>query len=534
MVVQLIGGIGLFLLGMMLMSDGLKSAAGEALRKILVRFTGTPLHAFGSGLVVTALVQSSSATTLATIGFVSAGLLTFAQAIGVVIGSSVGTTTTGWLVAFLGLKLSVGKLALPLIGAGALMKLTLRGRPAAIGLALAGFGLIFVGIETLQTGMSGLAESFRPDSFPAPDWKGRAILLMIGLLMTVIMQSSSAAIATVITAFYTGTIDLHQSLSLVIGASIGTTVTAALACIGASTAAKRTAVCHILFNSFAGCIGFVLEPFFVGWVESNESAAASDGATVLALFHTSFNVVAACLVLPLTARWAALITKLIPEHGPQLTRYLDDSVRNIPEVAQEAVRRTLLACSREMVGILRDSAVVGKDAATNVGNALVEVRRFLAETPASVTGEPDFRLNLVHALDHLDQLAMELSRPRQVMATGEATERIAGASTIFESLLNQVLLPDLEDAKEIESAAGLAAASAELAAIRREGRDRMLKDTAAGLLPVEQVMQVLDQLRWMDTVGYHIWRTMEHLCAGGPSQTTRRLEDDRESSSFSP
>jgi phosphate:Na+ symporter len=155
MFTQLLGGIGLFLLGMLLLTDGLKAAAGDALKRVLVRFTGRPVSAFFSGLTLTALVQSSSATTLATIGFVSAGLLTFAQAIGIVIGGSVGTTTTGWLVSLLGLKLSVGKLALPFIGVGALMRLMLKGRASPLGLALAGFGLIFVGIDLLQSGMGG-------------------------------------------------------------------------------------------------------------------------------------------------------------------------------------------------------------------------------------------------------------------------------------------------------------------------------------------------------------------------------------------
>ena len=162
----------MFLLGMLLLTDGLKAAAGEALKGLLVRFTGRPASAFVSGMLVTALIQSSSATTLATIGFVSAGLLTFAQAVGVVIGGSVGTTMTGWLVSLLGLKLSVGKLALPLIGAGALMRLILKGRASATGLAIAGFGLIFVGTDTLQGGMAALSERVSPGGLPTASLMG--------------------------------------------------------------------------------------------------------------------------------------------------------------------------------------------------------------------------------------------------------------------------------------------------------------------------------------------------------------------------
>jgi phosphate:Na+ symporter len=163
---KLLGGIGLFLLGMVLLTDGLKAFAGEALRRALVRFTGTPLKAFGSGALVTAMVQSSSATTVTVIGFVSAGLLTFPQAVGVVMGASLGTTGTGWIVAVLGLKISLGFYALPLVGLGAFLKLLGRGRMKSLGLALAGFGVIFIGIETLQAGMQGFSGYGTPETPP--------------------------------------------------------------------------------------------------------------------------------------------------------------------------------------------------------------------------------------------------------------------------------------------------------------------------------------------------------------------------------
>ncbi|MDL5056917.1 Na/Pi symporter [Geitlerinema calcuttense] len=153
MIFKLAGGIGIFLVGMLLLTDGLKAFAGDSLKKTLVRFTGAPWKAFMSGTIITALVQSSSATTVTVIGFVSAGLLTFPQALGVVFGASLGTTSTGWLVSALGLKVSIGYYVLPLIGVGALMRLLARGRWRVLGMALAGFGLIFVGIESLQAGM---------------------------------------------------------------------------------------------------------------------------------------------------------------------------------------------------------------------------------------------------------------------------------------------------------------------------------------------------------------------------------------------
>ena len=254
MVSQLLGGIGLFLLGVFLLTDGLKAAAGDALRRILVRLTGRPAAAFVSGAGITVLAQSSSATTLATIGFVSAGILTFSQAIGIVMGASLGTTSTSWLVSLVGLKFGIGKLAFPLVGLGALARLVSRGRKAAAALAVAGFGLMFVGIDTLQSGRVHLSTSVSPDNLPHGTVLGRALLVGIGILLTVLTQSSAAAVAMTLTAFHSGMVDLEQGTSLIIGASIGTTSTSAMAAIGATTPVKRTALAHILFSLAAGAL----------------------------------------------------------------------------------------------------------------------------------------------------------------------------------------------------------------------------------------------------------------------------------------
>ncbi|HNP52760.1 MAG TPA: Na/Pi symporter, partial [Nitrosomonas nitrosa] len=221
---QLFGGIGLFLMGMVLLTDGLKAVAGDALRGALVRFTGTPYKAFVSGALVTLMVQSSTATTVTLIGFVSAGLLTFPQAVGVVLGASLGTTGTGWMVSMLGLKVSLGFYALPLVGIGALLRLLTHGRWRSSGLALAGFGLIFVGIDHLQNGMQVLAGAFDLTALPSTGVIGHLIATVIGVFMTVVMQSSSAAVATTLTALHANVINFEQAASLVIGAAIGTTI----------------------------------------------------------------------------------------------------------------------------------------------------------------------------------------------------------------------------------------------------------------------------------------------------------------------
>ncbi|MCX7916139.1 MAG: Na/Pi symporter, partial [Verrucomicrobiae bacterium] len=184
MIFRLVGGVGLFLLGMALLTDGLKAVAGEPLQRALVRFTGKPWRAFVSGMLVTLLVQSSSATTVTVIGFVSAGLLTLPQALAVVMGASLGTTGTGWLVAVLGLKISVGFYALPLVGVGAFLKLFGGRRWQPVGLALAGFGLIFVGIETLQMGMSRLTDFVHLARLPSGGLAAHVVGMLAGVGLT--------------------------------------------------------------------------------------------------------------------------------------------------------------------------------------------------------------------------------------------------------------------------------------------------------------------------------------------------------------
>ncbi|MEQ9617203.1 MAG: Na/Pi symporter, partial [Phycisphaerales bacterium] len=248
MILETMGGLGLFLLGMMLLTDGLKQLAGQAMKKLLARFVRGPFSGLTTGALFTALIQSSSATTLTTIGFVSAGLITFQQAVGVVFGANIGTTSTGWIVSLLGLKISLGAVSPPLILLGVLLRLFSRDRFAALGGALAGFALIFFGIGVMQTGMEDLAARIDPASIPGDGLTGRFLLVLIGVVMTVVMQSSSAAVAATLIAVDSGAIGFEQAAALVVGQNIGTTVTAAIASIGASTPAKRTALAHIAFN----------------------------------------------------------------------------------------------------------------------------------------------------------------------------------------------------------------------------------------------------------------------------------------------
>ncbi|HEY8353802.1 MAG TPA: Na/Pi symporter, partial [Methylophilaceae bacterium] len=327
----LAGGLGLFLIGMMLLSEGLVAYAGDNLKRALMRFTGTPFKAFVSGALVTALVQSSTATSMTLIGFVSAGLITFSQAIGVLIGASLGNTATGWIIAELGLKVNLGFYTLILIGIGAFLRMLGRGRWRELGVVLAGFGLLFHGLSMLQQSMSGLSGMFSLAGLPVGGFGARIVIMLIGLVLTVLLQSSTAAVATTLTALYTDTINFDQAASLVVGAAIGTTLTGVLAAIGATIYAKRTALAYILFNLVAGLCGLLLLPVFLSLVRLlGDFMQIAPGATTLVAFHTFFILAGVAVFLPMTNRFARLVERLLPEVEDDLTQRLDDSLLNIP------------------------------------------------------------------------------------------------------------------------------------------------------------------------------------------------------------
>ena len=203
--VGVLGGLGLFLLGIHHLTEGLKGLAGDSLRRTLQTVVGGRLSAVVSGALFTVLIQSSTATTLTVIGFVSAGLVTFSQAVGVIVGATFGTTSTPWLVAIFGFRLRISAFALPMVGIGAFLWMVGKGRTRSAGAILAGFGLLFIGIDYLQTGMDGV--SWNLDAIGGSGFGWQWILAGVGILMSVIMQSSSAAGATTLVALNAGSLN---------------------------------------------------------------------------------------------------------------------------------------------------------------------------------------------------------------------------------------------------------------------------------------------------------------------------------------
>ena len=419
--ISVLGGVGLFLLGMTVMTEGLKAVAGSALRTVLGKAAATPLLGSFWGALVTLLVQSSSATTMTTIGLVSAGLLTFPQGLGLVFGANVGTTGTGWLVALIGVRVSLTAAALPMIFVGSLIKLLARGRLSGAGAALAGFGLVLFGLTTLQQGMGGLAERLHPADLPAVfdagGWRGMVgalVLVVVGLVMTAVMQSSTAAIAVTLSAFHAGAVGLDQGCALIIGQNIGTATSSALAAIGASSTAKRLAIAYVLFKLIAAVIALVLFPISTPLLL--RASKAIDGVTLLAAYHTVYNVVGVVVLLPLVDRFTRLVGRILPERGSPLTRCLDPSALETPMVAVEAVRRTIAQALAMVCGsveaalgavsrgepVPRKNAIAVQDAT----DALREAQVFLSDVAGPPDTEDEQRrlTSTLHAFDHASRV----------------------------------------------------------------------------------------------------------------------------------
>ncbi len=526
----LFGGVGLFLLGMTLLTDGLRSFAGDSLRKALLRFTGQPIKAFLSGTLATAVVQASSATTITMIGFVSAGLLTFPRALGVVLGASLGSTSTGWLVALFGLNVGIGHFAFPVTAAGAFLRLAAPGRWKSFGTAVAGFGLMFVGIGHLQFAMKDVTALVDFASLPVGGWGERLLIVLVGVVLTVLMQSSGAAIATTLTALSVNSVSLDQAALVVIGASIGTTFTGVAASIGASVPARRTALAVTLFTVFAGAGVFLTLPFFLKVLFRVTDALGLVSAPLrLAAFHTSFVAVGVAIVLPFTNRFARFVERILPDRDPSLTSHLDDSLLTLPAVALEAVARVLRTAASEALDslLLAMSSTADEARIGRLGQALLTTQEFFSRIPPQPehAEAASTREALLHAMDHLVRLGAYLNPVESVRSAladphleepaRVARETVELARDGIRGQLPNGWLPVVEKNSKF------------LRNWNVRERPRLLEQTAAGSSLAFDTLQLLDTMRWMARAVDHVSRICHYLRQRdfdeSPAEHERRL-----------
>ncbi len=353
---MIIGSLGLFLFGMRTMSDGIQKAAGDRLQSILNFMTGNRVMAVFTGFAITAIVQSSSASTVMVVSFVNAGLLSLSQAIGVIMGANIGTTVTGWIVAILGFKVKMAALALPGIGIGFILLMVKKFNKKDLGETLIGFGLLFMGLDYLKNSVPDI--SSHPEILQyVSQLTGHGIFsfflfVLIGTVLTIIVQSSSAAMAITLTMAYAGWIDFPTAAAIVLGENIGTTVTAYLASIGTSVNAKRASRAHTLFNLFGVVwMAFLFTPFLhlVDFlVPGDMYAAVADPKLLpahLAMFHTLFNITNTLICIFFIPQLAFVVKKIVPQDDslPESysLKYISASLQDTPELYLITVKREL-------------------------------------------------------------------------------------------------------------------------------------------------------------------------------------------------
>ncbi len=312
----------MFLFGMKMMSDGLQKSAGERMRKTLNFMTGNRFIGVLTGFAVTAIIQSSSAFTVIVISFVNAGLLTLTQFIGVLFGTNIGTTVTGWIISLVGFKISIDTLALPAIGIGFILSV-IKWKYKHIGDLLVGFGFLFLGLYFLSNGIANSNEIFDFTKIGAiRDNRVTAILIGVGvgLVMTIIINSSSAAVTLIMTLAFQDVITYEMAAGMVLGSNVGTTINAVLAGIAGNTESKRAALAHVLFNvlGLIWALPFLIPLLnLVDFIFPGDPTAAGPGNTSipvhLAGLHTLFNVINTIIFLPFVKQYAKLISIIIPD-----------------------------------------------------------------------------------------------------------------------------------------------------------------------------------------------------------------------------
>lgn len=442
MFIELFGGLGLFLFGMNMMGDGLENSAGEKLKSVLEKVTSNKYIGVAIGALVTAVIQSSSATTVMVVSFVDAGLMTLVQAVGVIMGANIGTTITAQMVSF-----NLDAIAPLFIGLGAIIiLLSKRKKIRDLASIALGFGILFLGMSMMSESMAPLAESTL--FMNILDVVGENVFLGVaaGLLMTAIVQSSSATTGILVALATTGTITMDIALPIILGCNIGTCVTALLASVGSSRAAKKAALIHLFFNTI-GVIIFL--PFMNIVIDLVQKIDPSDVARQVANTHTIFNICVTMVLLPMSKYLVMLVNKLMPgedviEHTGAI--YLDEKLLDNPIIAtsqvfKETIRMGELAKKNvklSMEGFLENNEKSMETAYKNeaiINTLEKEITNYLVLLSSHELPEEDSKIlsSTFHVINDIERIGdhakniMELAaekRKNNVDIDGEAREEL--------------------------------------------------------------------------------------------------------------
>lgn len=513
----LLGGVGLFLFGMHQLTGDLRLLASDSARAALRRFADRPVAGFLAGAGVTGLIQSSSATIVMTLGFVGAGFLSFPQSLGIILGANVGTTFTGWAVMLLGVKISLGAVAFPVLFLAALTRILAAGALARLAGVVAGLALVLIGIDLMKDGMEGAQGFLGPDTLPADTLQGRLVLLVLGAGVTLVTQSSSAGVAMAIVLLAGEHASFTQAAALVIGMTVGTTFTGILASIAGTTEMRRAALAHLVFNLTQGLVALLLLDAVVRLLPGGPG----DGPLALVIFHTAFTLAGALIFLPFLPRVAAVVMLLIPDRPSALGQELDRRFLSDPSAALDlglaATRRRVALVFGHLGGLLTPGAerpAPFDDAA--LAAEAEAVGQFLTEIP--IPDKDPLRLTRVSELltvqDHLRRLAHRTGQG------GRLAVALYDPSLRREARLLGALLRTAAEGVAAAPESGQAATLEQvhrrlermLARLERRERGLRRRVLVAGAAP-PRLFNLTDAMRWLRRSVAHAERVLHHLRA---------------------
>jgi len=345
---EISAGVSIFLFGMLTLEEGFKVFSGGTLEKILEKSTDKLYKSISFGFIATAIMQSSSLVSVLTISFIGAGLIGLTQGIGIIFGANIGTTTGAWLMAGFGLKVKISAYAMPMLAFGVILIFQKAKSLKGLGYILTGLGFLFLGIHYMKDGFEAFKETIDLASFAVDGFKGLMIFIGIGILATVVMQSSHATIVLILAALSVGQITYENALALTIGANIGTTITAIIGSLSSNIDGKRLAGAHFIFNVVTALVAVILMSQMIYAVDAISSSIgiASDNYTLkLAVFDTLFKVMGVVMFIPFVNKLVSFLNRVFkkdsskPDTGYDSARYLNDSVLELPATSMAAIIR---------------------------------------------------------------------------------------------------------------------------------------------------------------------------------------------------
>lgn len=514
-----IGGLGIFLYGIKQMGDGLQAAAGDRLRSILNTFTSNPLMGVLAGMIVTILIQSSSGTTVITIGLVSAGFMTMRQAIGVVMGTNIGTTVTAFIIG-----IDIGEYSLPILAIGAFLIFFIQKRKVKnVGMILFGFGALFYGLELMSGAVKPLAnlDSFKQIML---DMSSNPIYgVLAGTLLTVIIQSSSATIGILQGFFANDLISLHGALPVLLGDNIGTTITAVLASLAGSLAAKRVAAVHVLFNVIGAIIFLIIMPLYQLVIEWMQGVMNLKPEMVIAFAHGTFNVTNTIIQLPFIFVLAWIVTKLVP--GEDLNekykpRMLDKNLINrAPNIALQEAQDEIQNIGRMTFDMFRhakhyddktEKDILQKYAA--VESMYDNVRQYLTKISEKKISKQDAeRMSVLFDVNRTFIKVASLTEAYLLDLKKKETESIqisAKAEQSIERLYNHVDASlektiDMFNVYDRVKKDEIVRLSNDSYALEHDLRKKHIKRLSSGECSLEGGLLYLDMIAILERIGYH-------------------------------